>query len=407
MDNTNEINYYSIICPKYDKNLLQYDCDWLFQVRKNFFVSAKKQKNKIIKEYSNKIYHYSYALEAGKPMRWKRMLGDKVVEKSRINDDGSYEILFFDANRLIAKIIYFDTRHNIKKIEYFFNNGETRKKALTLSVNKNELFVTEYKNSVNHAVSYKVYPVNINLKNYKFAAIDKNFTAFLCLTDRGTITYSTKEQLSALENMKKFETNEKIRTKPQNHHTEVEKNNSVLENKCDDIKPDTNKSESVNKEIVDNSGVESNLTYKKIVKTENNEKFYYFGEMNSDLRHGKGLTLTERGTPAYVGNYLNDKKDGFGAFCDNSGEIRYVGGFKQDKKHNIGITFDKSQNKIIVRAYKNGIAQDMVAEFDEFGNLLYAGKIEKGKKVGNFASYNIEEGKLLVSQVRSDEPTST
>ena len=88
-----------------------------------------------------------------------------------------------------------------------------------------------------------------------------------------------------------------------------------------------------------------------------------------------------------------------------SGEIRYVGGFKQDKKHNIGITFDKSQNKIIVRAYKNGIAQGMVAEFDEFGNLLYAGKIENGKKVGNFASYNIEDGKLSVSQVRSDEPT--
>lgn len=47
----------------------------------------------------------------------------------------------------------------------------------------------------------------------------------------------------------------------------------------------------------------------------------------------------------------------------------------------------------------------MVAEFDEFGNLLYAGKIENGKKVGNFASYNIEDGKLSVSQVRSDEPT--
>ncbi len=396
MDNTNDINYYSIICPKYDKNLLQYDCDLLFQVRKNFFVSGKKQKNKITKEFSNKVYHYSYALETGKPMRWKRMLGDKVIEKSRINNDGSYEILFFDSARLISKIIYFDQQHSIKKIEYFLNNSETRKKALALNLSKNDLSVTEYKNNANNIASYKVFPVNINLKNYKFAAIDKNFTAFLCLTDRGTITYSTKEQLSALESMKKFETDENS-TKNQKYKQSENKNN--------EIKSNAEKNNVINKKIVSENDIGRNLTYKKIVKTENNEKFYYFGQMNSDLRNGKGITLTEHGTAAYVGNYINDKKDGLGVFCNKSGEIRYVGGFKQDKKHNIGITFDKSQNKIIVRAYKNGIAQGMVAEFDEFGNLLYAGKIENGKKVGNFASYNIEDGKLSVSQVRSDEPT--
>lgn len=402
MDNVNDVTYYSIICPKYDKNLLQFDCDWLFQVRKDFFVSRKKQKNKIIKKYSNKVYHYSYALEAGKPMRWKRMLGDKVVEKSRINDDGSYEILFFNIDRLVSKIIYFDLQHNIKKIEYFFNGGEVNKKVLTLNVSKNELLATEYENNTGQTVSYKVYPVNINLKNYKFAAIDKNFTAFLCLTDRGTITYSTKEQLIALEKMKKFETSEKR----QNHYAETEKNNSSLENKNGDFKSDRDKSDSVSKGLVDTNDVESNLTYKKVIKTENNAKFYYFGEMTSDLRHGAGITLTEHGTPAYVGNYLNDKKDGVGVFCDISGKIRYVGGFHQNKKHNIGVTFDESQKKIIVQAYKDGIAQNMVVEFDEFGNLLYAGKVENGKKVGSFASYSLEEDKLLVLPASSDEPTS-
>lgn len=403
MDNTNDVNYYSIICPKYDKNLLQYDCDWLFQVRKNFFTSGKKQKNKITKEFSNKVYHYSYALEAGKPMRWKRMFGDKVIEKSRINGDGSYEILFFETTRFISKIIYFDQQHSIKKIEYFLNNSETRKKALTLNLNKNDLSVIEYKNDTNNAVSYTVYPININLKNYKFAAIDKNFTTFLCLTDQGTVTYSTQEQLAALENMKKFETDENSVKNQKYKHSE--NNNSILENKNNEIKSNAGKNNVINKKIVCENSIERNLTYKKVIKTENNEKFYYFGQMNSELRNGKGVTLTEQGTAAYVGNYLNDKKDGFGAFCNKSGEIRYVGGFKKDKKHNIGITFDKSQNKIIVRPYKDGIAQGMVAEFDEFGNLLYAGKIENGKKVGNFASYNIEDGKLSVSQVRSDEPT--
>lgn len=388
MDNTKDVNYYSIICPKYDKNLLQYDCDLLFQVRKNFFVSGKKQKNKITKEYSNKVYHYSYALEAGKPMRWKRMLEDKVIEKSRINDDGSYEILFFDASKFISKIIYFDQQHSIQKIEYFLNNSEIRKKALTLNLNKNDLLATEYKNDTNNTVSYKVYPVNINLKNYKFAAIDKNFTAFLCLTDHGTITYSTKEQLSALENMKKFETDE-ISTKKQKYKQPENKKNNVI-----------------NKKIVSESGIKRNLTCKKIIKTENDEKFYYFGQMTDNLRNGNGITLSAQGTPAYVGNYLDDKKDGFGVFCNKSGEIRYIGGFKQNKKHNIGITFDKSQNKIIVRPYKDGIAQNMVAEFDEFGNLLYAGKIENNNKIGNFASYNVDDEKLLVSQVSSNNPAS-
>lgn len=176
MDRVNNVNYYSIICPKYDKNLLQFDCDLLLQVRKDFFIEGKKQKNKIIKEYNGRINHYSYVLEADKPMRWKRMQGERVVEKSRINEDGTYEILFFDENRYITKIMYFNQKHEIRKIEYFCNNREVRKKVLTLTINRDELIVTEYKSSINHTISYKVYPVEFNLKNYTFASIDKKFT---------------------------------------------------------------------------------------------------------------------------------------------------------------------------------------------------------------------------------------
>ena len=429
MDSVNNFNYFSIICPKYDKNLLQFDCDWLTQVRKDFFVSGKKQKNKIIKEYSGKIFHYSYVLEPNKPMRWKRMQGDKVLEKSRINDDGSYDILSFDNDRFITKIMYFDSHHNIKKIEYFCNNEGTRKKVLTLNINKDEFFVTEYKNSINHTVSYKVYPVSFDLKNYNFEIIDNKFTAFLCLTPRGTVTYCTKEQLIALENMKKSETNVEKESK-----TTVGKNmgatipettvdtSKTAESSdcgkgfaCGSAETATNCSKdfacgSAQTAATDCSkdfahcsaktapatdsekNIADNLTYRKIIKTENNEKFYYFGQMNSNLRNGYGFTISEKCTPAYVGGYLNDKKDGFGVFCNQTGEICYVGGFKQDKKHNLGIIFDKSQNKIIIKNFQNGTPVSTIAEFDENGNILCIGKTEKS--VNNDPQCNIPDSQL-------------
>ena len=58
--------------------------------------------------------------------------------------------------------------------------------------------------------------------------------AFLCLTDQGTVTYSTQEQLAALENMKKFETDENSVKNQKYKHSE--NNNSILENKNNEIK---------------------------------------------------------------------------------------------------------------------------------------------------------------------------
>lgn len=398
MDTVNNFNYYSIICPKYDKNLLQFDCDWLLQVRKEYFSSGKRQKNKIIREFGGKVYHYAYVLEPEKPMRWKRMQGEKIVEKSRINNDGTYEILFFDENRFVSKIMYFDTHHNIKKVEYFCNNGEIRKKVLTLTIGKNELFVTEYKDSVNHAVSYKAYPVEMDLKNYTFAAIDKKFTSFLCITNRGAVTYSTKEQILALEDLKSLETTEKIKQESQwVKEGTVEEISNLEKNVSEPIVEERNDVILAEQTSV-NIGTKEDLTYRKIIKTENNENFYYFGQMSENLRNGNGVTLTESGTPAYVGSYVDDKKDGLGVFCNRAGEICYVGNFHQDKKHNVGIIFDKAQGKIIVKTYADGIELGTVAEFDEFGNFLYASKPEK------FISYTASEVDEMDSQLSFDEP---
>ena len=69
--------YYSIFCPQCD----YINSDLLSEIRYNFFVYNKRQKNKITREIDGEIYHYSYVLEKDKPLRWKYMLKDKLLEK--------------------------------------------------------------------------------------------------------------------------------------------------------------------------------------------------------------------------------------------------------------------------------------------------------------------------------------
>ncbi len=395
MDVLENIRYYSIFCPQYDKDLI--DFDLLSEIRQNFFVTGKKQKNKITRDHLGKTYHYSYALEKNKPMKWKRMFADKVIERSRVNNDGTYEIIFFNENRTIFKIVYFNFQHDIYKIEYF-SHAEKRKVVLILKNKGNKIIIKEYKRQFNKVVSYEVYPVNLDINEDNADPFENKFAKFLCFTDKGMISYCTKDQLEKIEKTKKSSSIVKFNDM---------KNKEIVDNKINEVSVNLmnikDKDVSYNKKYdIKNSVFPHDETMRqKIIKTENGEKFYYFGELKSNLRDGRGITITEDGFVAYDGEYAEDKKNGFGVFHYRSGAVNYVGNFKNDKKDLLGISFNKDHSRAVVRSFDNGKSKNMISEFDSQGNLLYAGRIENGEKVGAAVSYKNDDSKVFVLQFKN------
>ncbi len=67
-------NLYTVYYQKYDGALLYHD--GLYDVRRAYFTSGgKRQKNKVVKEADGVSYRYSYLMERGQPLKWKKAGG--------------------------------------------------------------------------------------------------------------------------------------------------------------------------------------------------------------------------------------------------------------------------------------------------------------------------------------------
>ena len=400
-----KIHCYSVFSPEfgevYNKN------DILTKIRKNLFENKKRSKNKITLENDGIPYRYSYILETDKPLKWKKMKDDVILEKSRVNDDGSYEIITLDENKDISKIIYFDKDHYLKKVEYFKNFCENKTHAVVFCENiENFLTLTRYDDK-GKIVSTRLYSIG-NLE--KMNLNDKDI-AFICETNVGKLGFCTNEQMNLIKSMESKKEMIQIQ------------NEKSVENNIAETSKDA--PQNVNSEAqesfdcwVNNIGCPYSKIFKKIIKTDKDEKYFYFGKLDGILRNGRGKTITQDGQTVYEGEYLNDKRSGFGVSYRKSGEVSYVGGWKENKKSGLGISFTEINKQAIVSNYNKGESGQVRAVFDNSGNLIFAGKTKddafngagailyqndpkvsvrkfKNGKMTNFGTLFDEEGNLL------------
>lgn len=111
-------NLYTVYYQKYDGALLYHD--GLYDVRRAYFTSGgKRQKNKVVKEADGVSYRYSYLMERGQPLKWKKLEGFRQVEISEPDAAGGYHILTQDENKKVVKIAYYDRDHLWKRTDYY------------------------------------------------------------------------------------------------------------------------------------------------------------------------------------------------------------------------------------------------------------------------------------------------
>ncbi len=119
---TNAVNYYGVFCEGYDK--ANPYADLLSNVRKKYFETHSRQKDKIIKNIDGVQYRCQYTLDEDRPLKWKVYTDTQVLEKVTVASDERYFVEVRDLHNTLKKRIFFGCYHNWEKTQ-FFKDGET------------------------------------------------------------------------------------------------------------------------------------------------------------------------------------------------------------------------------------------------------------------------------------------
>ncbi len=360
---TTKTVYYSTCCPLYEQeNYI--GSDVLVEVRRNFFKTGAKQKNKISQKCYEKVFNYSYLLEKNRPMQWKKMCDGKILEKSIPSKDG-YAIT--SQNETNIKIIYFNPEHQWIRTQYFSKSGPKKVLLGMEAVDEKNVLFKEWDNKTN---SYNTSILSaITLHETKgFLPIAPKA---ICYTDHGELLFYSDEQIAYYH---KFMDKAKSQDKslPPKSKSGLDKNNESI--------------------------TQINENFSKEKKLPNSNHFYSGQVSKENLRQGYGRTYTDSGCTIYEGTYKNDQKDGFGVSYYDNGNVSYVGNFSQNQRNGMGINFSYDKSLVRIGTWENGSPSDMTSIFDKTGTLIFAGKTLNNKRNGIGISYNSKKDKVLVGK---------
>lgn len=95
--------------------------DVLCTVRKNYFESSgKKQKNRSTFNIMGDMIRTAYTMEAGKPLKWKKLIGSRIAQRVTIKDN-CYIVESLDSDRRVFKKSCFDYSHQWVSTEYYLS----------------------------------------------------------------------------------------------------------------------------------------------------------------------------------------------------------------------------------------------------------------------------------------------
>lgn len=178
------------------------DGDVLCSVRKNFFESGKRQKNRSTFNIAGEMIRASYMMEAGRPLKWKKMIGSRLAERITIRNN-CYIVESLDSDRRVYKKAYFDEMHRWLSSEYFLNAEGNLPECTFVPSNDGDKPIIIVKTQNNS--TEMLYPFE--------TVLDKELTEklnevsgepqVLCKTSSGTFYFCTKEEAEVRQKLLK------------------------------------------------------------------------------------------------------------------------------------------------------------------------------------------------------------
>lgn len=461
-----ELVYYSI----YHTGLESQDgADLLCDVRKRFFETGKRQKNRSNCNIAGKMVRCAYTMENGKPLKWKKLLDTQLCERVVPTADG-YMIEFLDADKCLYKRIYYNVSHYILKAEFY--SGNDRKNpvcTVTPSTDGARAVLVRKQNGTADVL----YPFE-NLLDKKLTE-QLNMIAgepsIFCRTNSGSFYFCNEEE--ALSRQKSLEyllekTQEQPAASPEEELTdpafevnvaaldqeeiqmteeperitETEESTGMLPeeeipssdeplvaetepSEPEETEPEIIEVPVVHKEKAAESFFDETSEYAveqtscsfvencpyentdKLIIESGGKQYYYFGDITDDKRSGMGRTAMSDGKTAYEGGYKDDRRDGFGVYYYKSGKLCYAGSWKQNKREGLGVAFSPNDGSAFIGRWHENASVGLGASFDRDGNLVYLGKTRDGRRSGMGVTYSPEKDTFFIGRYKDGEYQGT
>lgn len=186
--------FYGVFTPAY--NDTSADTDLLTSVRKSFFEGGTDLRNKIQKSVDGETFVCKYAMEKGKPLKWKISTTKLTLENSVKNDDGSYVVKKYDTLGNTFKECFFSPKHTLLKVNYY-NIAICNEPVCVLEsrIDKDEIVFLQKVLGLKKKIVLRCFPAIDNKKVADVVYGTKFDYTFSALSNRGIVYFGTDEQI--------------------------------------------------------------------------------------------------------------------------------------------------------------------------------------------------------------------
>lgn len=368
--------FYNFCVTDIDDTDLQSDI--LSAVRKSYFSTFEKIRDKITYDSEGVSMLYDYCIERDKPLRWTvKQPNGVVVQEVQPADGGKYYLCFYQDDKLYKRLL-FSKLHTLLKVEYTGENGAVSRTVEPRKVQGGLCLLYTDTSLPKPQVLYEAPEVSEKPVLDELHAAFNDYTV-AASTNEGIVWFLSDEQL---EHYREFvdlvktgiaemidksyvddgtPLYEKINPKDFN----IKRNLSasldiadakpfgeiIVEKACEPVDEsdqiDEPADEPVEASLADTQPEEDTIAGEapedtagkpdKIIMADG--VFYsYYGELDDNgNRSGYGRTLTDLGRTAYEGTYSNDKRSGKGAYFYKDGTLCYSGDWSENVRHGVGV----------------------------------------------------------------------
>lgn len=416
-----DIMYYTAYLLSADP--VRFGSDILFKVRKAYFTSGKRQKDKMFLNAQGESIQCFYTMENHRPLKWKKVSEGKLCERARQTGLSGYCVETLDYSDAVTKKMYFDLQHQWLRTEYFDGFHPQPEFTLMPWVNAKQAGLALY--SAEQETPSILLSVPLPQEQALLDRLVQEVLPEACAQTAQGLAYFCTEQKYALwtqmldklgaKEEKNAAKAQRTRKKAGTFYFDIQaladeqtvfdltkapylsvdspgvpQQNAAQEKENKKERPEREKvlpqkppaqtEEKRKRKKPQTAGIAGP---DKILPLSGKEKCFYYGALDeSGARTGLGRTQTSQGKTLYDGMYQNDMRNGFGAYYFKTGRISYLGNWKDNKRDGFGIAFRPTDGSVHVGVFENDAPQGTAARFDKEGKLVYAGNWKDGVKTG-------------------------
>lgn len=416
-----DIMYYTAYLLSADP--IRFGSDILLKVRKAYFTSGKRQKNKIFLNVQGEALQCFYTMENRRPLKWKKVSEGRLCERTAQTGPSGYCVETLDYSGTVIKKMYFNLHHQWLRTEYF--DGFHSQPEFTLMPWPNAkqvglaLYTAERETpSVLQSVPLpqeqalldqlvqEVLPEACaqTAQGLAYFCTEQKYTLWVQMLDK----LGEKEEKSAaraqrtrkkagafyfdIQALADEQTTFDLTKAPYlsadgpaalQQDAALEKENKKTRAEKEKVLLQKQPAQTEEKRKRKKPQAPAIAGPDKVLPLSGKEKCFYYGALDENgARTGLGRTQTSQGKTLYDGTYKNDMRNGFGVYYFKTGRISYLGNWKDNKRDGFGIAFRPTDGSVHVGVFENDAPRGTAARFDKEGNLVYAGSWKDGVKTG-------------------------